>query len=155
VFIGFQAAGKSTFCAQRFADTHVVVSKDALRNNRRPERRQRELIAEALEEGRSVVVDNTNPSKAERAGIIETVRAASPRARIIGYLFTSSLTDCRIRNTARPERTRVPDVGFFAAAKRYEAPSISEGFDELWAVATLPDFHFEVTAYEEVSSASR
>jgi hypothetical protein len=56
VFVGLQGAGKSTFYAQRFAATHVLVSKDRLRTNRRPERRQRRLIAEALAAGRSVVV---------------------------------------------------------------------------------------------------
>src|SRR6476619_138073 len=81
VLIGFQGAGKSTFRGQRFADTHEVVSKDLLRNNRRPERRQQRLIAEALAAGRSVVVDNTNPSVEERASIIATARAAGARGR--------------------------------------------------------------------------
>lgn len=61
MLIGLQGAGKTTFAAQRFAETHVLISKDRLRNNRRPERRQQRLIAEALAAGRSVVVDNTNP----------------------------------------------------------------------------------------------
>ena len=36
VFIGLQGAGKSTFHAQRFAESHVLISKDRFRNNRRP-----------------------------------------------------------------------------------------------------------------------
>jgi predicted kinase len=58
--IGIQASGKSTFYRSRFASTHTLVSKDLLRNNRQPVRRQAQLIAEALQAGRSVVVDNTN-----------------------------------------------------------------------------------------------
>ncbi len=61
VLIGLQGSGKSTFRAARFDDTHVVVSKDLMRNNRRPAERQAPLIQEALLAHRSVVVDNTNP----------------------------------------------------------------------------------------------
>ena len=142
VLIGFQGAGKSTFRAQRFAETHVLVSKDLLRNNRRPERRQRRLIEDALAAGRSVVVDNTNPSVEERASIIEIARAAG--ARVVGYFFTSALEECAARNRARPDETRVPDVGLYATASRFVRPSRQEGFDDLWAVRTLPELCFEV-----------
>ena len=141
VFVGLQGAGKSTFYAQRFADTHVLVSKDRLRNNKRPERRQQRLIAEALATGRSVVVDNTNPSVSERATIIETARSGG--ARITAYFFTSPLADCLPRNSARSGAARVPEVGVFATARKLVPPSPDEGFDELWSVRTLPDFQFE------------
>jgi hypothetical protein len=36
--------------------------QDLMRDNRRPARRQRELIERAFSDGRSVVVDNTNPA---------------------------------------------------------------------------------------------
>jgi predicted kinase len=149
VLIGFQGAGKSTFRAQRFAQTHTLVSKDLLKNNRRPERRQRALIAEALAAGNSVVVDNTNPSVEERASIIEVARAAG--ARVVGYFFESPLQECAIRNQARSEEARVPDVGLFTTAKRFVRPSRREGFEEIFAVRTLPDFRFELGPYEEAS----
>ena len=44
VLVGLQASGKSTFCRERFAATHVHVSKDELRNVRQREARQRELV---------------------------------------------------------------------------------------------------------------
>src|SRR4051794_3925097 len=87
VLIGLQGAGKSTFRAQRFDTTHVVVSKDRFRNNRRPERRQQRLMGEALAAGRSVIVDNTNPSLAERSTILALARTLN--ARIVGYFFSS------------------------------------------------------------------
>ena len=142
VLIGIQGAGKTTFAVQRFTGTHVLISKDRLRNNRRPERRQRQLLAAALAAGQSVVVDNTNPSVEERGALIACAREVSARA--IGYLFTSSLDACRMRNASRPPGARVPDIGIFATVKRFEAPSRAEGFDELWRVDTLPEFRFEV-----------
>jgi predicted kinase len=153
VLIGLQGAGKSTFRAQRFDATHVVVSKDRFRNNRRPERRQQRLIAEALAAGRSVVVDNTNPSAAERATIIALARSFN--ARIVGYFFSSPIAECLLRNAARPDRARVPEVGVLATAKRLAPPSPSEGFDQIWTVRTREDFTFESTPYEETVNESR
>ena len=151
VFVGLQGAGKSTFHAQRFAASHVLVSKDNFPNNSRPERRQQHLITEALAAARSVVVDNTNPSRADRAGIIAVAR--SFQARLIGYLFLSPMAECLVRNAARTRR--VPDVGLFATARKLERPSTREGFDELFAVRTLPDLQFAVTPYLETSDESR
>src|SRR4051812_25724001 len=129
ILMGFQGAGGSTFRVQRFAETHALVSKDLLRNNRRPERRQQRLIAEALAAGKSVVVDNTNPSVEERATIIDTARAFG--ARVVGYFFQSPLSECATRNQGRPEEARVPDVGLFATAKRFVPPSRREGFEDI------------------------
>jgi predicted kinase len=150
VFVGLQGAGKSTFYGQRFAATHVLVSKDRLRNNRRPERRQQRLIFDALAAGRSVVVDNTNPSVSERAAIVETGRSCG--ARLVAYFFMSSMEECLLRNGARSGTARVPDVGLFATVKKLVAPSRDEGFHELWSVRTLPDFQFETHPLTESSS---
>jgi predicted kinase len=150
IFIGLQAAGKTTFFTQRFAATHTLVSKDRLRNNRRPDRRQRVLIEEALARGENVVVDNTNPSRAERVAIIEIGRAHT--ARVVGFFFTASLSECRARNSIRPPTTRVPDVGLLAAAKRLSPPMFDEGFDELWAVETLADFQFATSPWQDPST---
>ncbi|MFL5706482.1 MAG: AAA family ATPase, partial [Ktedonobacteraceae bacterium] len=56
IFIGLQGSGKSTFYHTYFAATHEYVSKDLLSNNRKPQRRQMQLIEQALEQQRSVVV---------------------------------------------------------------------------------------------------
>ena len=149
ILIGFQGAGKSTFRAQHFAATHTLVSKDLLRNNRRPERRQQRLIAESLAAGRSVVVDNTNPSVEERAGTIATARSFG--ARVVGYVFESPLQECAARNDARPDPERVPEVGLLATAKRFVRPSLREGFVDIFTVRTLPDFRFEIGPYLETS----
>jgi len=53
LFIGLQGSGKSSFYRERFAGTHVLVSKDLWPHARRREARQRRLISEALAAGRS------------------------------------------------------------------------------------------------------
>src|SRR4051794_40399069 len=99
LFVGLQGAGKSSFYQARFADTHDLVSKDRFPNNRNPSRRQRQLIEEALAAGRSVVVDNTNPTVEERAELIALARSFG--AAVIGYYFESRLPDCLERNRQR------------------------------------------------------
>jgi predicted kinase len=65
ILIGLQASGKTTFYRQRLAADHPHVSKDAFPNARNRQRRQMRLIHDALAAGRSVAVDNTNPSPEE------------------------------------------------------------------------------------------
>lgn len=132
ILIGLPASGKSSFYRERFAATHNHVSKDMMRNNRRPERRQEQLIAAALGEGRSVVVDNTNPAAAVRAPLIALARANG--AEVVGYFFKTEPVDALRRNRAREGPHRVPDVAIFAARKKLQPPVFEEGFDRLFEV---------------------
>jgi predicted kinase len=145
IFIGLQASGKSTFFRERLSATHAHISKDLFRNNKNPQRRQTQLIEAALEQGSSVVVDNTNPTVEDRLTLIELGRKFG--ARIIGYYFESEVRRCVGRNRRRTGKERVPDVAIFATAKRLVAPSYSEGFDELFRVHITDDSTFEVRPY--------
>ena len=129
ILIGLQASGKSTFVHERFEGSHTIVSKDNFRNNRRPARRQLQLVTEALRAGQSVVVDNTNPTREARADLIELAREHGAAAE--GYYFSPSVADCLIRNSLRLGCEKVPDVAIYATAKLLVRPSLDEGFDEL------------------------
>jgi predicted kinase len=143
ILIGLPASGKSTFYRERFAGTHDHVSKDLMRSARSPARRQQQLIATSLDAGRSVVVDNTNPGREDRAPLIAEARARG--VPVIGYFFETSVADALRRNRAREGRARVPEVAIFAARKRLEPPDPSEGFTELYLVRLREqDGRFEV-----------
>jgi predicted kinase len=128
LLIGLQACGKTTFYRSVLAATHALVSKDAMpRSARRKEaRQQRELLA-LLAAGRDVCVDNTQPSAAERAGVIAAAGAAG--ARVVGHWWRPDLPLSLSRNAARA--APVPLVGLYAASARWEEPRLTEGFDEL------------------------
>jgi predicted kinase len=128
ILMGLQGSGKSTFRRLRFDATHLVVSKDQFRNNRRPQRRQMVLIEEALTAGRSVVVDNTNPRRLDRQPLLESGRLFG--ARNIGYILSSGLGASSRRNANRRGKARVPDVALWATASAFEHPSWSKGYDE-------------------------
>lgn len=143
LFIGLPGAGKSTFYQQRFATTHALVSKDLLRTNRQPARRQLQLIEEALQEGHSLAVDNTNASRAERADVIALGKRL--RAHIVGYYLASDVASCRERNARRKVRQRVPDIAIFATLKRLERPDYNEGFEELYYVRNNEEAGFTIS----------
>jgi predicted kinase len=141
VFVGLQASGKSTFFRERFAESHQHVSKDLFPNNRYKNRRQEHLLHAALSAGRSVVVDNTNPTPEDRRPLVRLGHEYG--AKVLGYFFDASVSECLRRNEIREGKARVPDVAIYATAKKLVAPSIEEGFDELLCVR-LNDSAFEV-----------
>ncbi|MBO0752665.1 MAG: ATP-binding protein [Bradyrhizobiaceae bacterium] len=147
VLIGLQAAGKSTFCRQRFAGTHVLVSKDLLRNNRNPGRRQRRLIEDALRAGHSLVVDNTNATREERAELVGLGHEHG--AMVTGYYFEPWAKGSLERNSLREGKARVPDVAIFATMKKLVRPSYEEGFDRLFRVRTAEGVRFDVSDWKE------
>lgn len=129
IFIGLPASGKTTFYQRRFAGTHRHVSKDHWPNVSNKDVRQAEAMRAALARGESVVVDNTNPSPADRAKAIALAREYG--ARIVGYWFTATTREAVGRNRGREGKARVPDVAIFTKAKRMVSPTVAEGFDEL------------------------
>jgi len=147
IMIGLQASGKTTFARSRFGDTYEYVSKDLLRNNSNPARRQRQLIEAALQQGFSVVVDNTNPTIEERKELIHLGRLYA--AGITGYFFEVQLKQCLERNRAREGKARVPDVAIFATLKKLTRPSHAEGFTKLFSVYNRGDQNFEVSDWKE------
>ncbi len=144
LLVGLQASGKTSFYRARFASTHEHVSKDNFPNVRLRDARQLALVGAALAAGRSVVVDNTNPTSAERGPLIALAR--SHGARVIGYYFESTRAESLGRNRRREGKARVPDVAILTTAKRLVPPALPEGFDELYRVHLTHDDGFEVVS---------
>lgn len=127
--IGIPATGKSTFCRQRFAESHIRLNLDMLRTRHR----ERLLLEACLAARQSFVVDNTNLTRADRARYIKPARAA--KFRVIGYYFESRISDALVRNSGRAEAERIPERGVRGASGRLELPDRVEGFDELYHVS--------------------
>jgi predicted kinase len=136
VFVGLPASGKTTYFRRTFADTHQHVSKDMMPRSANKDKRQRELIVEALASGRSVVVDNTNPTVASRAPLLEMARHHG--ARTVAIEFEAEVRECVAMNRLREGMAKVPNVAIFTAAKKFQKPSLDEGFDEVRVIRALP-----------------
>lgn len=142
ICVGIPATGKTTFYREHLASTHEHVSKDLIRNARRRVDREQQLIARALSTGRSLVIDNTNPSRADRAPLIALARAHG--ASVVGYYFEASTREAIRRNAARKGKERVPDVAIYTIASRLEPPAYEEGFDRLFRVRIADGGKFDV-----------
>ena len=141
VFCGVQASGKTTFYARTFLKTHVRIGMDLMRTRHR----ERRFLETCVATGQRFVVDNTNPTAAEREPYIRAALAAGYR--VAGYEFTSTAADALTRNAQRSDRELIPVSGLLGTLKRLESLSLGEGFADLRLVRIAPDGAFTVTAH--------
>jgi predicted kinase len=132
VLCGVQGSGKTTLYRDRFLATHVRISMDLLRTRHR----EAAFVALCLETRQRFVVDNTNPTPAERRRYVEPARAAG--FRVVGYLVEVDAAEAFARNAERAGRARIPDSGVAGTARRLLRPALEEGFDELWHATAPP-----------------
>jgi predicted kinase len=132
VLCGVQGSGKTTLYRDRFLATHVRVSMDLLRTRHR----EAAFLALCLETRQPFVVDNTNPTPADRRRYVAPAREAGFRA--VGYLVEVDPADALGRNAERAGRERIPVSGVMGTARRLLRPTPEEGFDELWHATAAP-----------------
>ena len=128
VFCGPPGSGKSSFYRYRFFETHVRVSLDMLRTRVR----ERALVEACVAARLPFVVDNTNPTAADRARYLEPAAVAGYEA--VAYAFRSTPDDALAANALRPERQRLPVRSVLGAFARLEEPTLEEGFAALFEV---------------------
>jgi predicted kinase len=136
ILCGLQAAGKTTLYRDRFLETHARISMDLLRTRAR----EAAFLRVCFETRMPFVVDNTNPTVADRARYIAPARDAGYR--VLGFLVDVDHAVAAGRNLART-RT-VPAAGLRDVSRRLVRPTPEEGFDELWhATAGLDGWRIE------------
>ena len=141
ILIGIQASGKTTFCESFLSgNTYTHISLDILHT-----RYQEDVVlAECLSNGKSFVVDNTNPRRSDREKYIQKAREYGYHT--IGIFFQSKVKECVIRNEARGGK--VPSKAIASTSNKLQMPSKSEGFDKLYFVKIV-DGVFEITRWRE------
>ncbi len=127
IMIGIQGIGKTTFCLRHLPEIPRV-NLDTLktRNN------EKRMILECQANGLSYVVDNTNPTREDRARYITAAKTEGYR--VVGYFMQSRLQECIRRNDLRQGKERIPATAIAMTSNRLEMPSRSEGFDGLYFV---------------------
>lgn len=140
VLVGRPASGKSTL-RERYFQPHgyVTVNRDTLGTKEKCIK----VANEALAKGQSVIVDNTNPSKAVRQLYIEVARKHKVPCRCL-YLAVSPELSAHLnmyrQTQSLGQQRRVPEVGYRVFEKRFEQPSADEGFDEVRNLDFIPVF---------------
>ena len=142
IFIGIQASGKTTFYEQMLADKgYTHISLDVLHTRNREDL----LLAECLDNGRSFVVDNTDPEISVREKYIK--KAKEYGYHVIGIFFQSKVRDCMRRNEQRG--LKVPQKAIACTSNNLQLPSLDEGFDELYFVSININHQFKISPWRE------
>jgi predicted kinase len=139
VFCGAQGAGKSSFYRYRFFETHVRVSLDMLRTRAR----EGILVQACIAARQPFVVDNTNPTAAERRRYVEPAREAG--FEVVAYVFASTPRDALAVNARRPPHQQLASRKVLETLARIEPPTRDEGFDAIVAVSIDGAGGFDVT----------
>jgi bifunctional polynucleotide phosphatase/kinase len=127
LMIGQPASGKSTFTKRHFA-SYARVNQDTLLSKAKCWQEARNQLSA----GRSVVVDNTNPSREARKVYLDMARELNVPVRC--FVFKTDDKLAQHLNAFR-ERTqgvkKIPKIAYAMFKKQYEEPVASEGFKEI------------------------
>ncbi|KAJ5157492.1 uncharacterized protein N7482_008592, partial [Penicillium canariense] len=156
IFCGSPGSGKSTYFWNNLEPLgYERVNQDILKS--RP--KCLKVAREHLEAKKSVVVDNTNANQETRAFWLELAKELNVPIRCIHFLSPPEL--CKHNNAVRasnkelallilsfqqnPEaRQSLPGIAFGDYARRYQAPTLDEGFEDIIPVK----FQFKGTEEE-------
>ncbi|OBT83175.1 hypothetical protein VE02_07734, partial [Pseudogymnoascus sp. 03VT05] len=139
LFIGSPGSGKSTFYhtyLQHLLPSYIRINQDLLKTRDKCLKTARSR----LEEGSSVVVDNTNPDEATRKHWVELAGEMGVGIRCVHFVTEGGV--CRHNDVVRalnremnPEkRTILPNIAFSSFNSKYRPPTLEEGFKEITEV---------------------
>ncbi|WP_180039756.1 MULTISPECIES: AAA family ATPase [unclassified Acinetobacter] len=138
IFTGVQASGKSTFYMLNLYHSHLRINLDMLKT-----RHRENIIFEAgLVSKTKMVIDNTNPTRMDRARYIQRTRDAG--FDVIAYYFDTDLASTLERNSYREGKANIPEVGVRATYKKSEIPCYEEGFTEIFKLKIIANGEFSI-----------
>lgn len=140
IMVGFPASGKSTIRTNCFEPHgYIAVNRDTLGTSQKCLK----VTKESLMGGKSVVVDNTNPSVIGRSEFIKAAKAAGVPVRCLWMQTSLELShhlNLVRQNQTNGEVRRIPDVGYNMFKKNFGEPKTDEGFSEVIKVDFVPQF---------------
>ncbi len=138
IFTGVQASGKSSFYLLNLYHSHLRINLDMLKT-----RHRENMIFEAgLSSKTKMVIDNTNPTRADRERYIQ--RAIDAGFEVISYYFETDLNSTLSRNAQRAGKANIPEVGVRATFKKLQVPSFDEGFSQIFRICIIGNGEFSV-----------
>ena len=143
LFVGPPAAGK-TFFYHRFMSDYIHVNRDTLKSKEMCLKR----AAEALDCGKSVVIDNTNPDIKSRKVYIKLAKDLNIPVKCILFEIPKEL--CRHNNSYRKHHRserKTPSVAASVYFSKYQEPTVDEGLQEIIRQEWCPMFESEEERY--------
>ncbi|XP_077982850.1 bifunctional polynucleotide phosphatase/kinase-like [Glandiceps talaboti] len=140
IMVGYPACGKSTF-AQLYLlpKGYVHVNRDTMKTWQKCVSASKA----ALSQGKSVVIDNTNPDEESRKRYIDCAKEAGVQCRC--FLFTATLEQARhnekFRDISEVNKDHsINDMVLYSYRKKFEEPNLGEGFSEIVKANFVPKF---------------
>jgi len=143
IFVGFPASGKSTFAKKHMIPKgYVHVNRDTLKTKEKCIK----VAKQALDEGSSVVVDNTNPSLEARGEFLALAKKHKIQARC--FFFDVKQDLAAHLNKYREFQsdgvhTAVPSIAYNMYRNKLTLPTEEEGFVEVKKINFVPSFDNE------------
>lgn len=96
-----------------------------------------------LQNGRKVVIDNTNPDAKSRAKFIEVAKELNKK--IVCISMQTDWELCKLLNLYRVRKggNHIPDIAYNIYKGNFQAPKKEEGFDEIYTHQFTSDFSDE------------
>jgi len=140
---GPPGSGKSTFTKRYLIPSgYVWVNRDTLHTIQKCVA----IALDAINDGSSVVIDNTNPSKESRRVFLDLAKSNNIPARC--FVFKTDLEIAEHLNFVRVRMTegavrRIPEIAYNTYKKNWEEPHPEEGFSEIKQIPFVPIFESE------------
>lgn len=120
IMVGMPGSGKTTFVNETFGQSeYVIASGDELKTAAK----LLKCASAALEKGKSVVIDATNPSKQRREDYINLAKKHNVHVKVV-YVNTP-MEESMARNNKREKP--VPRIAYSVYNKNFEMPTTEEG----------------------------
>ncbi len=136
IMVGSPASGKSTFTQQTFPE-YERVNQDTLKTKPRCIK----ACDIALATGKSVVIDNTNPSKEVRTEYIKIAKRHKVPVRCVYLERSEALIDhLNILRNHLGHRKKIPAIAMRMFRTKFQEPKKEEGFVEIVKIPFIPVF---------------
>lgn len=157
ILVGCPASGKSTFRKTYFEPHgYIAVNRDTLGTVDKCLK----VCKEQLSNGKSVVVDNTNPKVEVRKSFIQLAQKQGIPCRC--FVMNTPLELAKHLNYVRQNQTdgevrRIPEVGYNVYKSGYSEPTKEEGFCEIVQIDFIPSFNSkrDEALFKQWTSAER
>jgi bifunctional polynucleotide phosphatase/kinase len=142
ITVGYPASGKSFFTVNELEKKggYVRVNRDTLKTKEKCWK----VAEEALDQGKSVCIDNTNPDIASRAPYIKMAkeRKIPVRAFVMQTTYDEAMHNNQFREIITGGGSpHVPTMVYNMFRKNYEEPTLKEGFNEIVKTHFRPSFN--------------
>jgi len=136
-FVGLPVCGKSSFAQKYLSPNGYFLINQS---NTKSSNERLTLLSQQLESGKSVVIDDCNPSLHERRAFIEL--ALKNEVRIRCFYFCAKVELANFLNKLRREKEGkfVPETEFEEYLEKFEMPKKRDGFTAVKIINFRPEF---------------